>query len=88
MNSPEINRAILSGTFTNTELSSIIQAVKYARSSLGHTVAQSLKPGVTVKFTGRSGPLTGVVQKIAIKNATVSTPAGLYRVPMNMLETV
>ena len=86
----EINRAIINGKFTNDELSSIIDAVKFNRSQLTKTVKRNLTLGDNVNFNssklGRN--VTGVVTKIAIKYVTVRTTAGLWKVPANMLEVV
>ena len=86
----EINRAIMHGSFTNDELSSIIDAVKWNRSQLARTVKRSLMLGDNVNFNsvklGRN--VTGVVTKIAIKYVTVRTVNGLWKVPANMLEVV
>jgi hypothetical protein len=78
------------GTLTNDQLSSVIDAVKYARSQLGKQVKRSIVKGATVKFTNtRSGmEMQGTVTKIAIKYITVLTNAGSWKVPANMLEVV
>ena len=86
----EINRAIMHGNFTNDELSSIIDAVKWNRSQLTKIVKRSLMLGDNVSFNssklGRN--VQGTVTKIAIKYVTVRTSAGLWKVPANMLEVV
>ena len=84
----EVNRAIMFGTWTNTELSSMIDAVKWARGQLTKDVKNSIKQGQMVKFTStKSGKIMiGDVTKIAIKYVTVRTPQGLWKVPANMLE--
>lgn len=86
----EINRAIMYGSFTNDELTSIIDAVKFNRSQLTRTVKRSLMLGDNVNFNssklGRN--VTGVVTKIAIKYVTVRSVNGLWKVPANMLEVV
>jgi hypothetical protein len=86
----EINQAIMYGKFTNDELTSIIDAVKWNRSQLTKQVKRSLMLGDNVNFNsakqGRN--VTGVVTKIAIKYVTVRTANGLWRVPANMLEVV
>ncbi len=76
------------GNFTNTELTSIIDAVKYARAQLTQQTKRSLMLGDTVKFTSnRNGrTYTGTVRKIAIKFVTVDTGQMLFKVPANMLE--
>ena len=88
MNASQINTAIIQGTFTNTELSSMIDAVKFARSKLTNQVKFTISNGSKVKFTSNRNGITysGTVEKVAIKFATVNTNQGRYRVPMNMLE--
>ncbi len=89
MNVKDINTALITGTFTNTELTSIIDAVKFARSRLAQTTKVSLRTGDTVQFTNKVGQtVQGTVTKIAIKYITVRTAQGLWRVPANMLEAV
>jgi hypothetical protein len=85
MNIQAINTAIIAGSFTNDELNSIGDAVKFARSRIVAQNKYTLAKGSKVKFTGRSGVLFGTVEKIAIKRATVNTPAGRYAVPLSML---
>ena len=84
-----VNAEILAGNFTNEQLSSIIDAVKFARARLTEQTKRSLKLGSSVQFTSNKTGLTlrGTVDKIAIKFVTVRTPQGLWRVPANMLET-
>lgn len=86
----EINRAIIAGSFTNDELTSIGDAIRYARAQLTQQKKRSFRVGDSVKFTStkRGMTVTGTVNKIAIKYITVSSPQGLWRVPANMLEAV
>jgi hypothetical protein len=88
MNVSQINTAIIQGTFTNTELTSMIDAVKFARSKLTNRVKFTISNGSKVKFTSQKNGMTysGTVEKVAIKFATVSTTQGRWKVPMNMLE--
>ena len=90
MNVQEINRAIVSGHLTNADLSSVIDAVKFARARLTRQNKASLMLGDTVQFTStRTGrTMQGTVRKIAIKFVTVNTPAGLWKVPASMLTAV
>lgn len=90
MNIRDINCAILEGGFTNDQLSSIIDAVKFARSRLAEQTKRQLTIGTSVKFTSTKTGVTlrGTVNKIAIKYVTVATQQGLWRVPASMLETV
>jgi small-conductance mechanosensitive channel len=84
----QINQKIMFGNFTNTELSSIISAVQFARSQMTKEKIRSFAKGDTVKFTSnRNGQVyQGTVEKIAIKYINVRTHVGVYRVPANMLE--
>ena len=85
-----VNAEILQGNFTNQQLSSIIDAVKFARARLTEQTKRSLRIGDNVNFDsvklGRN--VTGVVTKIAIKYVTVKTINGLWKVPANMLTLV
>jgi len=86
----EINTAIMFGDWTNTELVSMIDAVKWKRATLAKQTKASLRVGDNVSFTSSKTGLdvTGVVTKIAIKYVTVGTAQGLWRVPANMLAKV
>lgn len=90
MDIKQINSAIMFGNWTNTELSSIIDAVKFNRSQLQKQVKRSLMLGDNVQFTSSKTGRTmlGHVTKIAIKYITVRTIDGLWRVPANMLTLV
>jgi hypothetical protein len=84
----EINSAILAGNFTNDQLTSIGDAIRFARAQLTQQKKRTFRVGDTVKFNSakRGMTVTGTVNKIAIKYITVSSPQGLWRVPANMLE--
>ena len=86
----DVNRAIMLQTWTNTELSSMIDAVKWNRSRLAERAKASICVGDNVEFTSsKSGRLMrGFVTKKAIKYLTVDTGMGLWRVPANMLTLV
>ena len=90
MNITQINTEILQGDFTNDQLTSIIDAVKFARARLTERNKRSLRIGDNVNFnsTKMGRNVTGVVMKIAIKFVTVQTSAGLWKVPANMLTLV
>jgi hypothetical protein len=83
-----INSAIMFGKLTNTELSSVIDAVKFARSQLTKQNKRAFQLGDSVKFTSNRNGLTyvGTVRKVKIKYILVNTPGGLFNVPANMLE--
>ena len=84
----QINSAIMFGSFTDTELSSILSAVQYAKAQLRKEKIRSFTKGDTVKFysTKRGVTVTGTVTKVAIKYVTVRDGVVLWRVPANMLE--
>jgi hypothetical protein len=90
MDIQQVNSAIMFGTWTDVELRSMIDAIKFARASLQRQIKRSLALGDLVEFTSsRTGRrVQGTVNKIAIKYITVSTTTGLWRVPANMLELV
>ena len=86
----QINAAIISGNFTNDQLTSIVDAVKFARSRLGAQTKRELRIGskVTWNSTKRGIQGNGVVEKISQKNVIVREGAMLWKVPANMLEVV
>ena len=88
MNITQINTAILQGGFTNEQLNSINDAVRFARARLGDQVRRELRIGELVQFkSNRNGMVyKGTLESIKIKNAIVATSVGRYKVPMNMLE--
>jgi hypothetical protein len=90
MNIQAINSAIIVGNWSNADLESMINAVKFARKCLTNQVKSSLRVGDNVTWdstkTGRN--TTGVVMKVAQKYVTVKTVSGLWRVPANMLTKI
>ena len=84
----QVNSSIMFGDFTNEQLESIVSAVKYRRGQLTQEKKREFRVGSSVKFYNnkRGMTLNGQVTKVAIKFITVSTSAGLWRVPANMLE--
>ena len=89
MNITEIRGAIVSGKFSNQELETIAQALKFARNQLSRRNTSCFRPGDSVKFTSpRSGvTFKGTVDKVKIKYVLVATPQGRYNVPASLLET-
>ena len=89
MNVKDINSAIISGVFTNDDLNSIANAIKFARSQLAKQNARTFWNGDTVKFTSsRNGvTYTGTVEKIKLKYALVRTNNQRFNVPLAMLES-
>ena len=90
MSIQSVTAEIISGKFTNEELSSLIDSIKYARARLGKAAIHALRIGDNVNFTSvkQGKNVTGFVTKIAIKYVTVQTATGLWRVPANMLTVV
>jgi hypothetical protein len=87
----EVNSAIFAGNFTNDQLTSITDAIRFARAQLVQEKKRSFRIGDTVKFTSakRGLAVTGTVKKIAIKYITVQDSANIsssWKVPANMLE--
>ena len=84
-----INGAIMRGGYSNDDLNSIMDAVKYARSKLGRAKLRSFGVGDSVKFTSNKNGRVyqGVVEGVKIKNVIVNTSLGRFRVPANMLES-
>ena len=90
MNVSQINSAIIQGTFTNDQLNSILDAVKFARSRLAQQIKFTVRAGAEVKFTSSKNGVTytGTVEKMAIQFATVKTAQGRWKVTSNMLTVV
>jgi hypothetical protein len=88
----EINRAIIAGTFSNEDLNSIGDAIKFARGQLAQKAKFTLRAGSQVKFTNsRSGQtVLGTVEKVNRKYIIVRENGkafgGNWRVPANMLQ--
>jgi exoribonuclease R len=87
-NIQEVNSAIMFGDFTNEQLDSIINSIKFRRASLVKEAKRNVRVGSSVRFysTKRGQTFTGTVSKVAVKYVTVSTSQGLWRVPASMLE--
>ena len=83
----QINSAIMFGTWSDTELSSMIDAVKFARAGLVKQNKRALTLGSQVQWTSNRNGMTymGSVEKIAQKFVTVNTGSQRWRVPANML---
>jgi hypothetical protein len=84
----QINSAIMFGNLSNVELSSVIDAVKFARAQMTKQKTRAFKLGDAVKFTSNRNGMTyrGTVDKIKIKYILVRTNGSLFNVPANMLE--
>ena len=83
-----INTAIVTGSFTNTELDSIQDAIKFAKSRIASQLSVTLGKGskVTLSHVKLGGRVTGTVLKVKIKKADVQLDTGMiYTVPLSML---
>jgi hypothetical protein len=90
-----INTAIIAGNFTSTELTSIMDAVKYARARNADMMGSLLKAGskVTVSHRTLGGTVTGTVVKVKLKKAIVTIDTGIkkgsrYDLALSMLAAV
>ena len=90
MDIKQVNSAIMFGDWTDIELRSMIDAVKWNRSRLAERTKAGIQVGDNVEFmSSKTGRMTrGFVTKKAIKYITVNTGMGLWRVPANMLTVV
>jgi hypothetical protein len=83
----DINSAIISGIYTNDDLNSIINAVKFARAQLTKQQARSLRVGDQVRFSTRGNTFFGTIERVKLKNAFVKVGmSSRFNVPLNMLE--
>jgi hypothetical protein len=91
MNIKQVNTAIMQGDFTNEELNSINDAIRFARAQLVVRNKSVLTIGSNVKFTSSTrGTISGVVKKINRKFVIVDQPGQFrsWRVPASMLEVL
>ena len=86
----EINRAILSGNWTNEDLNSMRQAIQFVNAQLTRKNVGQMVIGTPVKFTHSRTlqVIQGNVEKVGRKFVTVKTNAGRWRVPAAMLTRV
>jgi|LauGreDrversion4_2_1035121.scaffolds.fasta_scaffold116980_3 hypothetical protein len=86
----EINRAIIAGSFTATELASLQDAVKFARSKTTSDMGFALKTGAKARLTHAKlgGTVVVTISKVKLKKAdvVVDRTGARYTVPLSMLE--
>jgi hypothetical protein len=88
MNVKDINTAIVTGTFTNTDLDTIQDAIKFAKSRIASQLSCTLGKGskVSLSHAKLGGRVFGTVIKVKIKKADVKLDTGMtYTVPLSML---
>ena len=91
MNIKQINTAIMQGDFTNEDLVSIGDAIRFARAQLVVRNKSVLTIGSNVKFNSSTrGTISGVVKKINRKFIIVDQTGQFrsWKVPANMLEVL
>lgn len=89
MNISDINTAIISGNFSNDELNSIVDAIKFKRARITQANTFQIRMGDSVTYRSRDGQQkTGVVQKVNRKNMVVLVNGVRWNVPANMLTKV
>ncbi len=83
----QVNSAIMFGSFTNQQLDSIVDAIKFRRAQVGRETRRAIAVGDVVKFTHpKTGRVhQGSVVKIKIKNVQVRENLTTWNVPANML---
>jgi predicted oxidoreductase (fatty acid repression mutant protein) len=90
----QVNQAIMFGDFTNDELNSINDAIKFARAQIAKQNTREMGVGTVVKFkNSRTGmTVTGTVKKVNRKFILVNEQksgslfGSTWRVPASMLE--
>ena len=83
----DINLTILSSGFTNEQLTSITDAIAFARGQLAKRNVFTLRAGAKVQFTSSSQGrvIVGEVKKVNRKFVIVREGMMNWRVPANML---
>lgn len=84
----EVNSSIVSGSFTNDQLDSIISAIKFARGQIAQKNRYTMVKGTKVKFVSTRTGQTMLGQIVDIKRKFIHVKCGMttWRVPANMLE--
>jgi len=67
------------------EINSVISAIKDRRTFIARKSVFGFTVGDKVEFDARGGTITGTITKKAIKNITVDTGAGKWRVSATLL---
>jgi hypothetical protein len=84
----QINSSIMFGNFTNSQLDSIVAAVKFARGNLAKQAKYALTKGSRVKFVSSRNGQTMIGDVVDVKRKFMHVKVGMqtWRVPANMLE--
>ena len=73
----EINKAILSGSFSVDEMRSIVQAVNYKNREMQSRAAHSFGRGDKVQFMSKRGLIKGTVTRVNQKTVSVQAFDGV-----------
>ena len=86
----QVCSGIITGTFSNTDLDKIADALRFARAQLIKKNTGQLVIGTKVKFTNprTNAIVLGEVNKVNRKFIIVRAGTTNWRVPANMLEAV
>ena len=90
MDIKQVNSAIMFGDFTDIELNSILDAIKFKRACMAKAISHKINEGSKVVWysSKRGMHANGTVTKVAKKYATVQCgrTGAMWKVPMSMLE--
>lgn len=89
MNIQAINSAIVTGQFSISDLDSIADAVKFARSRIASTLSCTLTKGAKVRVNHvKVQGQVGTVLKVKIKKADVDFNGKIFQVPLSMCHVI
>jgi hypothetical protein len=69
----------------SNEINSVVEAIKLRRTFIARQTVFSFNVGDNVEFDARGGTIKGTITKKAIKNITVDTGRGKWRVSATLL---
>jgi|13_taG_2_1085334.scaffolds.fasta_scaffold176454_1 hypothetical protein len=72
-------------TMDSNEINSVVDAIKLRRTFIARSTVRSFNVGDKVEFDARGGIIQGTITKKAIKNITVDTGQGKWRVSATLL---
>ncbi|SVC53926.1 uncharacterized protein METZ01_LOCUS306780 [marine metagenome] len=81
-----LSKVILEITKMNSEeINSVVSAIKDRRTFIARSTVLNFEVGDKVEFDARGSVITGTITKKAIKNITVDTGRGKWRVSATLL---
>ena len=82
----DLSKVILEITKMNSEeINSVVSAIKDRRTFIARSTVLNFEVGDKVEFDARGSVITGTITKKAIKNITVDTGRGKWRVSATLL---